>query len=76
MSKISPNNDEQFDLVRDMNEEEIYKSIKNFEISHSNLNIIKRSLEDKKIYDRLPDFYFLKHDNNSLLSNEFINKFF
>ena len=58
MSKISPNNDEQFDLVRDMNEEEIYKSIKNFEISHSNLNIIKRSLEDKKIYDRLPDFIF------------------
>lgn len=76
MSKISPKNDEQFDLVRDMNEEEIYKSIKNFEISYSNLNIIKRSSEDKKIYDRLPDFYFLKHDNNSLLSNEFINKFF
>lgn len=74
LSKIQINNKNSHKLIRDMHENEILDSVINFEKNINKYKNITKTYEETKFYNCFPDWYFIKHDKNSILCPKFIEK--
>ena len=72
LSQINIYENEKSINVRPMTSNEIYLAIKDFYTKFKNLKIVRKNKKQLDFHNNLPEWFFLKIDNNSIISDEFI----